>query len=127
MEDVPQVTFDREYKIRLFDEERANRSLNLEGECSRFNDNVSSFSEQVRSLLSLLENHASRIDAQKLRAIGIRMACESENEIRIRRRKMLQAIAAEKRNELDRFDKQFQSLQRMEAEQVVLLEKITSA
>ena len=127
MEDVPQVTFDREYKIRLFDEERATRSLNLEGECSRFNDNVSSFSEQIRSLLSLLENHASRIDAQKLRAIGIRMACESENEIRIRRRKMLQAIAAEKRNELDRFDKQFQSLQRMEAEQVVLLEKITSA
>ena len=127
MEDVPQVTFDREYKIRLFDEERATRSLNLEGECSRFNDNVSSFSEQVRSLLSLLENHASRIDAQKLRAIGIRMACESENEIRIRRRKMLQAIAVEKRNELDRFDKQFQSLQRMEAEQVVLLEKITSA
>lgn len=126
MDDV-NVTFDSEYKIRLFDEERATRSTNLEGECSRFNASVGSFSEQVKSLLALLENHASRIDAQKLRAIGIRMACESENEIRIRRRKMLQAIATEKRNELDRFDKQYQSLQRMEAEQVVLLEKITSA
>ena len=126
MEDVS-VTFDSEYKIRLFDEERATRSLNLEGECSRFNEHVGTFSEKVGALLALLENHADRIDAQKLRAIGMRMACESENEIRSRRRKMLQAMATEKRNELDRFEKQNQSLQRVEAEQIVLLEKITSA
>ena len=120
------MSFDSEYKIRVFDEVKSQRASQLEAECSIFSEKINDFGSKVDSLIDLLETHASRIDVQKLRAIGLRMACESESENRVRQKRTQQAITSEKRNELDRYNGQYQSLQRIDSEQKAALEKITS-
>lgn len=73
----------------------------------------------------MLELHAARIDKQKLRAIGLRMAVENEAEQRDRKKRVLNSLIAEKRSELDRFSSQLQSLESIESEQKALLEKFS--
>ena len=69
--------------------------------------------------------HAGRIDKQKLRAIGLRMAAENEAEQRDRKRRVLQSLIAEKRAELDRYSSQLQSLESIQSEQAAQLDKIS--
>ena len=126
MEEV-KVSFDGEYKIRILDEEKAQRSVELERECSNFTGKIEDFSGKVSALLDVLDTHAGRIDVQKLRAIGLRMSCENEAENRIRQQRTMQAILSEKRNELDRYNGQYVSLQRIEGEQKLQLQKMTNS
>ena len=61
------------------------------------------------------------------KAIGFRMACENEADLRSRQKKTLQALINEKKAELDRYVAQCQSLERIEAEQILQLEKLNCA
>ena len=126
MEEI-KVSFDGEYKIRIFDEDKAKRSHELETECANFTSKIEDFSGKVNSLLDVLDTHAGRIDVQKLRAIGLRMSCENEAENRVRQQRTMQAILSEKRNELDRYNGQYLSLQRIDGEQKLQLQKLTSS
>ena len=102
MDEKIKISFDAEYKIRVLDAAKFKRGEEMEKECSSFVDKISSFSEKVNALVEILELHASRIDAQKLHAIGLRMASENEAEQRSRQQRALQAVINEKRAELDR-------------------------
>jgi hypothetical protein len=64
------ITFDTEYKLRVLNEQQAKRAGDLEQECGQFVTKLTDFHEKVNSLLGVLESHASRIDAMKLKAIG---------------------------------------------------------
>ncbi len=97
-----QLYFDKENKIRAFDPVKFEKSEQLEKECGSFVSNISTFNEKVHSLVEVLEAHASRIDAQKLKAIGLRMAVENEVDNRHRQERALQAMINEKKSELDR-------------------------
>jgi hypothetical protein len=55
----------------------------------------------------------------------LRMSCENEVDQRNRQRRALQALINEKKAELDRHVAQSQSLERIEAEQMVQLEKLS--
>ncbi len=118
-----QVYFDKDYKIRLLDPTRFEKSEQLEKECGSFVEKIGSFNEKIHTLVEVLEAHATRIDAQKLRvcriarpnaikikisqfsfvqAIGLRMAVENEVEHRHRQERALQTMINEKKAELDR-------------------------
>ena len=125
--DEVKVSFDGDYKIRIFHEDKANRSRELETECTSFTSKIEDFSGKVNSLLEVLDKNAVRIDVQKLRAIGLRMVCENEAENRVRQYRTIQAILSEKRNELDRYNGQCLSLQRIESEQKLYLQKMTNS
>lgn len=86
---------------------------------------ITTFNEKIHELTEVLEVHASRIDAQKLKAIGLRMAVENETDQRHRLQKQLQALINEKRAELDKYTGQLQSLERIDAEQTAQLEKMS--
>jgi len=121
------ICFDKEYKIKALDPVKFARGEELEKECGQFVEKISSFSDKVNALVEVLELNAGRIDAQKLRAIGLRMAKENEADQRSRQQRAIQAVLNEKRAELDRYTSQFQSLERIENEQKLTLEKLTSA
>ena len=55
------------------------------------------------------------------------MSCENEAENRVRQQRTMQAILSEKRNELDRYNGQYLSLQRIDGEQKLQLQKLTSS
>ena len=57
----------------------------------------------------------------------MRIATENEAEQRMRKQRAIQALIAEKKAELDRYNTQFQSLERIEAEQKSLIEKMSSS
>lgn len=121
------VTFDSEYRVRVLEESKFKKSEELEKESTAFLDKIGTFSEKVSGLVELLESHATRIDAQKLKAIGLRMAAENEAEQRQKQERALRAVINEKRAELDRYVVQHQSLERIESEQKSILEKLTSS
>ncbi len=62
-----QLFFDKEYKIRVLDPVKFEKNELLEKECGNFVDKINSFNDKVASLVEILEQHANRIDAQKLR------------------------------------------------------------
>jgi len=126
MDDKVKISFDSEYRVRVLDEAKFKKSEELEKECSGFLDKIGTFGEKVNSLVEVLEAHAQRIDAQKLKAIGLRMAAENEAEQRQKQERALRAVINEKKAELDRYVAQYQSLERIETEQRVLLEKLCS-
>lgn len=126
-EERVKISFDSEYKIRLYEEAKANRSDSLQSEALQFVEKTGLFNDKVKSLVTVLEAHADRIESQKIRAIGLRMAADNETDQRNKHQRALQAIISEKRAELDRFVAQYQSLERIEAEQRVLLDKLTSS
>lgn len=126
MDDKVKISFDSEYRVRVLEEAKFKKSEELEKECSGFLEKIGTFSDKVNALVEILESHATRIDAQKLKAIGLRMAAENEADQRQRQERALRAVINEKKAELDRYVAQFQSLERIESEQKVLLEKLTS-
>ena len=88
---------------------------------------ITGFNDKINSLVEVLETHATRIDERKLKAIGMRIAAENEAEQRIKKQKALQALIAEKKAELDRYNAQYQSLERIEAEQKSLIERMSTS
>jgi len=95
MDEKLKVCFDKEYKIRVLDPVKSERTEDLQSECTNFGESmycikcycyyycccypncfylyilhfieISSFSEKISSLVQILEVHANRIDTQKLR------------------------------------------------------------
>jgi len=126
MDDKVKISFDGDYKLRILEDSKFKQAEDLEKECSTFVEKISNFNGKVSSLVEVLEQHASRIDKQKLRAIGLRMASENEVEQRDRKKRAMQALIAEKRAELDRYSAQLQSLEQIESEQKAVLERISS-
>jgi intraflagellar transport protein 20 len=127
MDENVKITFDNEYRIRALEPTKFKKAEDLEAECGTFSDKISSFSDKITSLVEILESNASRIDSQKLKAIGLRMSVENEAENRNRQKRALETMIKEKRAELDRFTAQYQSLERIESEQKAILEKMSNA
>ncbi len=67
MDEKVKITFDNEYRIRVLDPTKFDKGQQLQQECSAFVGKITSFSEKVNNLVEVLELHASRIDAQKLK------------------------------------------------------------
>lgn len=67
MEDKASLSFDKEYKLRAFEESKFARADELQKECSGFVEKITSFNEKINALVSILDAHATRIDAQKLK------------------------------------------------------------
>lgn len=62
-----QIYFDKEYKIRVLDPVKFEKSEQLESECGTFVEKIGQFNEKIKSLVEVLEANAERIDSQKMR------------------------------------------------------------
>ena len=87
---------------------------------------IEMFSNDVHVLVEMLDGQAKKIEFEKLKAIGQRNAVESEIENRGNKKKALQAQINEKLSQLERYNKQYQSLQQIESEQNALIEKLSN-
>mmetsp|Transcript_113526 Transcript_113526/g.315831 ORF Transcript_113526/g.315831 Transcript_113526/m.315831 type:complete len:131 (-) Transcript_113526:94-486(-) len=126
MEPTVSITFDDKHRVRVLDADKFEQTKLLEESCSSFVAKIDSFNSTVHSLVELLSTQAEAIEKEKLRAIGVRNLCESEAENRERRRKEIRALVAEKKANLDRLAKQYDSLTKVEAEQRTLIEKLSN-
>ncbi|CAM9482298.1 unnamed protein product [Discosporangium mesarthrocarpum] len=122
-----QISFDDEYRVRVLDPEQFKHSEALEEECRGFVNKIRDFNSQVHNIVEVLEANAKRIEKEKLRAIGQRNKVDGELEYRLRQKSALQTLLKEKMLELDRQNLQYQSLLRVESEQLALIEKLSNS
>ena len=80
----------------------------------------------MHSLVQVLGGHADKIEKQKLKAIGQRNKVESEQENRVRQKRLLMALIAEKEAELQRYDAQYESLRKVDQDQRGMIEKLSN-
>jgi hypothetical protein len=71
MDEKVKISFDKEYKIRVYDGSKFERSEELDKECTNFTEKISTFNEKVNTLVDIVEAHANRIDSQKLRVSAL--------------------------------------------------------
>mmetsp|Transcript_28758 Transcript_28758/g.64262 ORF Transcript_28758/g.64262 Transcript_28758/m.64262 type:complete len:132 (+) Transcript_28758:110-505(+) len=121
------IHFDENSRIRVLDPEKFKHTEDLADECKSFVEKIEDFSGTVHVLVEVLDTQAKRIEHAKLKAIGQRNLVESEADNRETKKKALQAQINEKMAELERANKQFQSLQQVQAEQEALIGKLSNS
>ena len=67
MDEKVKFSFDDNFKIRVLEASKFTRAEEFNKECNTFNDKVNTFREKTKSLVEILEAHATKIDNQKLR------------------------------------------------------------
>jgi len=120
------ISFDTEGKIRVLEQEKYEKTLNLRDECAGFSDKVKDFTESVQLFVQVLDSQAKHIEKEKLRAIGQRNLVDDEVETRKQKEKKQLTLIREREAELERYVVQVQSLEKVRAEQIALIEKLSS-
>ena len=82
--------------------------------------------ETISSLTETLENYAKKIELEKLRAVGERNKVETEEENRKKKLMDLSNQLNERKSELERYTIEFTALEKVEAEQRQLIEKLSN-
>jgi len=73
-----------------------------------------------------LENHSKKIEKEKLKALGKRNQLYEEVESREKKEQEIKVLIREKKEELERLKFQFGSLQKIEIEQKMAIEKLSN-
>ncbi|PRP89855.1 hypothetical protein PROFUN_00197 [Planoprotostelium fungivorum] len=123
---MDRLSFDKSGSIRVLDQEKYDTAKNLQEQCSDFVKRTDTFEKIVSSFMELVEKKARLIEAEKLKAIGLRNLVESERDVRKRKQREMQTLIQEKQAELDRYTKQYQSILQVQTEQRVLIEKLSN-
>lgn len=120
-----QISFDETNRIRLLPPDQFQQTESLADECDGFVAKIQRFQAATASLTGLLSAKAKKIEQEKLLAIGQRNRVFSAQETRRSETRELQALIRQKQMELERKRATFESLKKVEAEQRVLIEKLT--
>ena len=112
--------------LHLLPPDQLAQSQQLQSETKEFLEKTKAFNEIVADFITVMEGKSKVIEAEKLRAIGLANRVDHEKEVRKRKQLELQAMINEKKAELERLNTQHESLQRVEAEQKALIEKLTN-
>merc|ERR1711879_565599 len=103
------ITFDEDNRIRVMPKDKFKQTEQLDQECQSFTEKIHAFGGTVQTLVEVLDGEAQKIEHEKLRAIGQR------------NRAAMEAVISEKEAELERLIFQFNSLERAEREQNILV------
>eukprot|EP01012_Entosiphon_sulcatum_P024779 TRINITY_DN3000_c0_g1_i1.p2 TRINITY_DN3000_c0_g1~~TRINITY_DN3000_c0_g1_i1.p2 ORF type:complete len:129 (-),score=44.62 TRINITY_DN3000_c0_g1_i1:268-654(-) len=127
MSDEPLVMFDEDCGLRIYDPERFSQSQELQQQSAQFTDKLQRFKDLIQNFINVVQAQGTRIENEKLRAIGMRNKVEGEGEIRKRKEHELQHLIKEKQTELDRYVAEYNAISKVEAEQRALIEKLSSS
>ncbi len=73
-----------------------------------------------------MDNHSKKIEKEKLKALGKRNQLYEEIESREKKEQEINVLIREKKEELERLKFQFGSLQKIEIEQKMAIEKLSN-
>jgi len=126
MDDKVNITFDDEFRLRVLDADKYKQTESLDAECTAFVNKIQEFNTTVHSLVEVLDKQSKKIETEKLKAIGQRNRVDSESEARGRAQAALKNQINEKMTELERYNKQHESLSKVEQEQKLLIERLSN-
>mmetsp|Transcript_18155 Transcript_18155/g.35662 ORF Transcript_18155/g.35662 Transcript_18155/m.35662 type:complete len:134 (-) Transcript_18155:51-452(-) len=120
------ISFDDAANIRVFDADKFESTAELRDECRDFATKVGDFTDNVQTFVQVLDAQAQIIEKEKLRAIGQRNLVDAEIETRKTKQRQHMLLLREKEAELERLETQIASLEKVEADQLALIEKLSN-
>ncbi|GFH17767.1 intraflagellar transport particle protein 20 [Haematococcus lacustris] len=121
------VYFDEDYQIRILDVDKFNASKSLQDNTNTFVTNITSLTGLVDKYILQIDQQVDRIEAEKLRAVGLRNRVATLEEERKRMQKDEERLVAEKQEELERLKLEEQSLLKVKQEQELLIAKLSDS
>merc|ERR1712151_138616 len=120
------ITFDENNQIRVLPTEKYRETENMKSECIDFLKKIMSFNEMVTTLIEVLDSQAQKIEDAKLKAVGARNKIEGEEDSRRAKEQELRTLINEKKLMLERLTFEYESLQKVENEQKMTIEKLSN-
>jgi intraflagellar transport protein 20 len=124
MADHKLITFDDEYRIRVLDVEKYEASKSFRDNCAVFDTRVDLLKEMAEEYARVFQKAANSVEAEKLRAIGIRNRVAALREEREASKTELDNLKAERQRTLDTLGEEAKSLQLIVDEQEAQLARI---
>ncbi|XP_003701633.1 intraflagellar transport 20 [Megachile rotundata] len=112
-------------KIRVLEPEVANQANKLKEECQNFVSRITEFQSNCNEFLQLINQLANEVEKEKMRTIGTRNLLRSVAKERDAQKQQIQAQIVEKSMELERLRIQYDSLKKIEMEQIETIEHLT--
>jgi intraflagellar transport protein 20 len=95
------ITFDDEFRLRVLDADKHEASRALRDSCLLFGASIEQLQEMSKKYVKALETAAKCIEAEKLRAVGLRNKVAAAREERTIQQNALQLLKSEKQKALD--------------------------
>ncbi|XP_012272778.1 intraflagellar transport protein 20 homolog isoform X1 [Orussus abietinus] len=113
-------------KICVLEPEVANQTNKLKDECQNFVSKISDFQKNSEEFIQLIDGLANEVEKERMRTIGARNLLRSITKQRDAQKQQIQALIIEKSMELERLRIQFDSLKKIELEQLETIEHLTT-
>ena len=88
---------------------------------------ITQFNQLVGSITTVFEAHATQIQTEKLKTIGLRNIIDMQRENQRRTEQQLTADADATTAELERLSRTYESLMKVEGEQRLLIDKLSNS
>ncbi|KAH0561527.1 intraflagellar transport protein 20 homolog [Cotesia glomerata] len=112
-------------KIRILEPEITTQSDKLKNECHDFVNKITEFKKNSEHFINLLDKLATEVEKEKMRTIGARNLLSSVEKQRDVQKQKIQAMIIEKTMELERLRVQYDSVKKIELEQLETIEHLT--
>ncbi|KAL0112051.1 hypothetical protein PUN28_013344 [Cardiocondyla obscurior] len=112
-------------KIRVLEPEAANQTNKLKEECQSFVSKITDFEKNSDDFIKILDNLAKEVEKEKMKTIGARNLLHSVEKQREAQKQQMQALIMEKSMELERLRIQYDSLKKIELEQLETIEHLS--
>lgn len=124
MADDKLITFDDEYRLRVLDAEKYEASKSFRENCAVFDQRVDSLKDMAQEYARVFQKAAQCVEAEKLRAIGIRNRVAALREEREANKSEFDSVKAEKQRTLDRLGEEVKALQLIVDEQEAQISRL---
>ncbi|XP_011505995.1 PREDICTED: intraflagellar transport protein 20 homolog [Ceratosolen solmsi marchali] len=111
-------------KIRILEPEVASQTNKLKEECQNFVIRIEDFHKAAEEFITIMSNLAEQVEREKMRSIGIRNLLHSLTKEHDVEKQQLEALLLEKNMELERLRVQYESLKKIESEQLETIEHL---
>ncbi|XP_017892099.1 intraflagellar transport protein 20 homolog [Ceratina calcarata] len=112
-------------KIRVLEPEVANQTNKLKEECQNFISKITEFHTNAEEFIQMIDQMANKVEKEKMKTIGTRNLLRSVTKERDAQKQQIQAQIVEKSMELERLRIQYDSLKKIEIEQLETIEQLS--
>lgn len=112
-------------KVCVLEPDVVNQSKKLKTDCYSFITKITDFKRKSDEFILQIDNLAKDVEREKMRTIGARNLFQSVAKQRETEKKIIQTRMVEKAMELERLRIEFESLKKLEVEQLETIEHLT--
>lgn len=121
------ISFDEDFRVRVFDLKQLGASEDLRSNCTNFLDKAGQLQDSVKHCLNTIDTQAAKVEKEKLKAIGLRNRAAALEEETSRKKKEARLILCEKQEELERLQAEEHSILKLRQEQELTISKLSDA